>query len=161
MKRNDFYSVLVPLINSILTGYPDIDFTGSRIRLSPAFVAAYNAPTATRFYLHLVRCMELYFKSASEKVLIDFTTFFVENRNLLSIAVLIRDADCEVPQSEAYYNDELILILLDFIDQKHLDVSLLFTLYLYLENLLEIDMENQSIAVEVYENILKCNLKYD
>ncbi|GEM_PF-3020491 len=157
MKTKEFYTVLLPLINCILTGKPFVDAKQSPIRLSKAFIISLTDSIPTSFNKHLLRCIKSYLKNLNEQDINQLTYFFVDNRHLLSVAVLIRDAECTTPQSKAYYNDELILILLDFLEQKQFDMSLDLTLYLYLENLLQIEMENGRISVETYRKTLRFN----
>ncbi len=157
MKTKEFYSVLLPLLNHILTGNPIADCTQNRLRLSSAFIDSLSAKSIPSYNPHLLSCIRSYFKNLNEKELIQLTHFFVDNRDLLSVAVLIRDAECKSTQSKAYYNDELILILLDFLDQKTIDMTLHLTLYFYLENLMQIEIENEHISLETYRKCLVFN----
>lgn len=160
MKTKEFYTVLLPLINCILTGKPLVDAKQSPIRLSRAFMSSLTDSLPPSFNKYLLRCIKSYLKNLNEQEIKQLTYFFVDNRHLLSVAVLIRDAECTIPQSKAYYNDELILILLDFLEQRKFDMSLHLTLYLYLENLLQIEMENGRISVETYQKSLVFNSRY-
>ncbi|MBW3518067.1 hypothetical protein [Flavobacterium sp. NKUCC04_CG] len=157
MKTKEFYTVLLPLINSILTGKPFVDAKQSPIRLSRAFISSLTDSLPPSFNKHLVRCIKNYLKNLNEAEINQLSYFFVDNRQLLSVAVLIRDAECTSIQSKAYYNDELILILLDFLEHKKSDLSLHLTLYLYLENLLQIEMEKGYISIETYRKTLRFN----
>ncbi len=157
MKTKEFYSVLLPLINCILTGKPFVDAKQSPIRLSKAFISSLTDSLPSSFNKHLLHCIKSYLQNLNEQDINQLTYFFVDNRHLLSVAVLIRDAECTTLQSKAYYNDELILILLDFLEQKQFDLSLHLTLYLYLENLLQIEMEKGYISIETYCKTLRFN----
>ncbi|MBW3520443.1 hypothetical protein [Flavobacterium sp. NKUCC04_CG] len=157
MKTKDFYAVLIPLINSILTGKQSIDYSRPDIPVSPDFIASRRFRLPDSFNKYVLQCIDAYLSTLNKNQLENLTKLFLENRRLLSIAVLIRDGNCCVQQSYAFYNDELTLILLDFLDQKNIDHTLHLTLYLYLENLLYVDVIKDFISFESYQRILLFN----
>lgn len=157
MKANDFYSVLIPLINSILTGKKSIDYSCPDIPLSPDFISSRCFRLPDTFNKYVLQCIDAYLSTLNANQQQNLTKFFIENRRLLSIALLIRDGNCCVQQSYAYYNDELTLILLDFLNQKNIDDTLHLTLYLYMENLLYVDVIKDFISFESYQRTLLFN----
>lgn len=157
MKANDFYSVLIPLINSILTGKQSIDYSQPHVLLSPDFIRSRNFRLPDTFNKYVLQSIDAHLSNLNENQLQNLTKIFIENRSLMSIAVLIRDGYSCIEQSYAYYNDELTLILLDFLDQKSIDDTLHLTLYLYLENLLYVDVIKDFISFESYQRILVFN----
>ncbi|MDM1450425.1 hypothetical protein [Myroides odoratimimus] len=158
MKTKEYYSVLVPLINLILTGSKELLIENDCIELSEGYKFSMQEYTEAKQSKHFYQCIHQFLESITQQQKADIIKIIVENDVLLTTAIFSTYIESKKPinanqDNEAMFNE----MMFDFLSGSNVDPIIYRVLYLYLENLHRIDIKEFTITEGEYERVLKFN----
>lgn len=157
MKKQTFYTVLIPLINKILTNQEELNFNHKTINLSENFVSSIQDFKKGEQSVYILSCIYSFLNNLNKKKRVDLSKVFMDNNHIL-ISFLITQ---EIQKNNAINIEdsgrEMHLLLLNYLSKKEFDHRLIYTLFFYLENLFLIEKEDQKISLETYNKIIEVN----
>ncbi|MGS4346433.1 hypothetical protein ACKUSY_12725 [Myroides odoratus] len=158
MKIKECYTVLVPLINLILTGSKELSIEDGYIELSEGYKFSMDEYTQAKQSTHFYRCIHELLDSLNQQQKVDIVKIIAENDVLVTTALLTDLIESKKPinanqDNEAKFNK----MMFEFISGINTDSVIYKVLYMYLENLHRIEIKEFSITKVEYVKVLKFN----
>ena len=159
MKKN-FYAVLEPLINMILTG-SDNPLSGmEKIKVSPAFIEAsevFQKGESDDYDVYILSILEPFFNNADSEGRSDIVKIFLENAIVLNVAILMTSLTKKRLHDQDIPNNLEILLNYDHNGVAHF--ALYMALLYYIDNVLKIKSVDGYISRQAYEDCLRFNMR--
>ncbi|MDM1347550.1 hypothetical protein HX017_10730 [Myroides marinus] len=158
MNTKEFYSVLVPLINLILTGNKEVAIEHNCIKLSDGYKFSMEEYAQAKQSTHFYGCIHDFLEPLTQQQRVDIIKIIAENDVLVTTALLT-----DLLESKKTINDNLDneavfnKMMFEFLSGNNTHSVIYRVLYLYLENLHRLEIKKVTITKEVYERILKFN----
>lgn len=160
METKEYYSVLVPVINLILTGYNEIDENNGIITLSTGYQNSTEEYSKGKQSLHFLDSINRYLESLSLDQKKDIVKIILDNDVLLTATILTHQLESSTPINISNDNQEYLdKVVFNYLSDNTVDPFLYKILYMYLENLHRIERNQWSITITEYNRILKLNKK--
>lgn len=157
MKKN-FYAVLEPLINMILTG-SDNPLTGiEKIKLCPGFIEAsevFQQGESEDYDIYILSILEPFFNNADSESRSDIVKIFLENTIVLNVGIMITSLTKKKLHENDIPNNLEILQNYDYNGVAHF--ALYMALFYYIDNVLKVKSVDGYISRQTYEECLRFN----
>ncbi len=158
MKTKQYYSVLVPLINLILTSNKELIVENEYIKLSEGYFLSMEEYAKGKQSKYFYQCIHAFLASISQEEKADIIKILIENDTLLLAAMMTDQLKSKKPidlnqDNKAVFNK----MLFDFLCGNRMDPIISSTLYFYLENLHRLKIKEFSITKAEYERVLEFN----
>lgn len=158
MKTKKYYSVLVPLINLILTGTKELNVEDGYITLSEGYKFSMQEYAQAKQSKHFYQCIHNFLDSVTQQQKADMIKIIVENDVLVTTAILTDLIESKKAininqDNEAVFNK----MMFDFLSGTNIDPVIYRVLYLYLENLHRLEIKEFTINKDEYKRVLKFN----
>ncbi|SEJ40324.1 hypothetical protein SAMN04488018_13312 [Myroides marinus] len=158
MKTKECYSVLVPLINLILTGIKEVIIVNEFIKLSEGYKSSMQEYAQAKQSKHFYQCIHQFLESITQQQKANIIKIIVENDVLLTTAIFSTHIESKKPINNNQDNKaEFNKMMFEFLNGINTDPVIYRVLYLYLENLHRLKIKEFSITKVEYERVLKFN----
>lgn len=158
MKTKEYYTVLVPLINLILTGNKEITIANEFIKLSEGYKFSIQEYAQAKQSKHFYRCIQEFLVSLTQQQRVDIIKIIAENDVLLTTAILTDLIESKKAINTNQDNETVFnKMIFEFLSGNNTHSVIYRVLYLYLENLHRLEIKEVTITKKVYERILKFN----
>ncbi|WP_121964992.1 hypothetical protein [Myroides sp. N17-2] len=160
MKTKEYYSVIVPLINLILTSSKEVVIEDEWIKLSEGYFLSMEEYAQAKQSKHFYQCIHQFLESITQQQKADIIKIIVENDVLLTTAIFSVHIESKKPLNVNQNNEALFnKMMFDFLNGSNVDPIIYRVLYLYLENLHRLDIKELFISKDEYERVLRFNAK--
>lgn len=158
MKTKEYYSVLVPLINLILTGTKELNVEDGYIKLSEGYKFSMQEYAQAKQSKYFYQCIHNFLDSVTQQQKANIIKIIVENDVLVTTAILTDLIESKKAininqDNEAVFNK----MMFDFLSGTNIDSVIYRVLYLYLENLHRLEIKEFTINKDEYKRVLKFN----
>lgn len=158
MKTKEYYSVLVPLINLILTGNKDIFIEHDSIKLSDGYKFSMEEYAKAKQSTHFYRCIHEFLEPLTQQQRVDIVKIIAENDVLVTAALLTDLIESKKPINANQDNEaEFNKMMFEFLSGINTDSVIYRVLYMYLENLHRVEVKEDCISGIEYDKVLKFN----
>ncbi|MDM1456696.1 hypothetical protein HX025_08520 [Myroides odoratimimus] len=158
MKTKEYYSILVPLINLILTGSKEVVIEDECIKLSEGYFLSMEEYTQAKQSTHFYKCIHEFLEPLTQQQRVDIVKIIAENDVLVAAALLTDLIESKKPINANQDNEvEFNKMMFEFLSGINTDSVIYKVLYMYLENLHRIEIKEFSITKVEYVRILKFN----
>ncbi|MDM1514114.1 hypothetical protein [Myroides odoratimimus] len=160
MKTKGYYSVLVPLINLILTGNKEVVIVDDCVKLSDGYKFSMEEYAQGKQSTHFYECIVEFLDDLSRQQKVDIIKIIVENDILLTTAILtdVLESNRAInmnPDNEAMFNK----MMFEFLTGISTNSIIYRVLYLYLENIHRLESKDFTIKKQEYMELLNFNGK--
>lgn len=158
MKTKEYYSVLVPLINQILTGSKELIIENDCVKLSEGYKFSIEEFAQSKQSTHFYKCIFEFLEPLNQQQKVDVVKIIIENNVLLTTAILTDLMESKKPingnlDNEAVFNK----MMFEFLSGIKTDSVIYKLLYMYLENLHRLKIKEFTITKKEYKRVLKFN----
>lgn len=158
MKTKEYYSVLVPLINLILTGNKELIIESERIKLSEGYKFSMKEYAQAKQSTHFYQCIHEFLEPITRRQRVDIVKIIIENDVLVTAALLTDLIESKKPINANQDNEaEFNKMMFEFLTGINTHSVIYKVLYMYLENLHRVDIKEFSIHKQEYERVLNFN----
>ncbi|MDM1404504.1 hypothetical protein [Myroides marinus] len=158
MNTKEFYSVLVPLINLILTGKKEVTIEDDCIKLSEGYKFSMEEYAHAKQSTHFYRCIFEFLEHLNQQQKVDVVKIIVENDVLLTTAILTDLIESKKTINGNQDNEaEFNKMMFEFLTGINTHSVIYKVLYMYLENLHRLEIKEFAITKREYERGLKFN----
>ncbi|WP_158211152.1 hypothetical protein [Myroides phaeus] len=158
MNTKEFYSVLVPLINLILTGKKEVAIEDDCIKLSEGYKFSMEEYAQAKQSTHFYKCIFEFLEHLNQQQKVDVVKIIVENDVLLTTAILTDLIESKKPINGNQDNEaEFNKMMFEFLTGINTHSVIYKELYMYLENLHRLEIKEFTITKVEYERVLKFN----
>lgn len=158
MNTKEFYSVLVPLINLILTGNKEVVIENNCLKLSEGYNFSMEEYAQGKQSTHFYRCIHEFLEPLTQQQRVDIVKIIAENDVLVAAALLTDLIESKKPINGNQDNEaEFNKMMFEFLTGINTHSVIYKVLYMYLENLHRLEIKEFTITKVEYERVLKFN----
>lgn len=158
MNTKEFYSVLVPLINLILTGSKELSIEDDRIKLSEEYKFSMEEYAQEKQSTNFHRCIHEFLDPLNQKEREDIFKIIIDNDVLLTTAILTDLIESKKPINGDQDNEaEFNKMMFEFLTGININSAIYRVLYMYLENLHRLNTKEFTISKFEYNRVLLFN----
>lgn len=158
MKTKEYYSVLVPLINLILTGSKEVVIEDECIKLSEGYFLSMEEYAQAKQSTHFYQCIHEFLKPLTQQQRVDIVKIIAENDVLVTAALLTDLIESKKPINTNKDNEaEFNKMMFEFLSGINTDSVIYRVLYMYIENLHRVEVVVDCISEIEYDKVLKFN----
>lgn len=158
MKAKEYYSVLVPLINLILTGSKEVVIENDCIKLSDGYKFSVEEYAQANQSTHFYQCIIEFLDDLNQQQKVNIIKIIVENDVLLTTAILTNLMESKKTISDNQDNEAVFnKMMFEFLGSINTHSVIYRVLYMYLENLHRVEVREGHISEIEYNKVLNFN----